>query len=1040
MSSHKRRLASIFLLTGAALALLGLIAVIVLRHARIRGALNGLPDPNLPPRVPVLGINVDLTQYDAGELNENLDLISRTGFVWLRQSFRWQDIEPQPGTYNWATYDALVEASAGRGLRIVAVLEQAPGWAASHPTALPEDLAHFSSFAAAVAARYASQIDVYQIWDEPNLSGGWGGIHPSAVRYAALLESAYWPIHHSDPDAFVLSAALAPTSETGPENISDILYLRALYEAGADRFFDGVAAKPYGFDAGHDDRTANPGALNFSRTILLREVMEQYGDIKKPLWISEFGWNALPQDWDGGESIWGQVTLEDQAENTIGAYHRALIEWPWTGAVILESWQPDAPHDDPRWGFALRGTDGTLSLTALAIQSHSGDFNTSLWPGVHSVNHELIAFSDSWSLSGLGADIGRDGNSAIDLTFTGDQLAVIARRGWYRGYLYVTVDGEPSALLPRDNRGAYLVLTSPDYTPATEVLPIASGDMDTTRRVHIEAEQGQDQWTVAGFAVGSKIPTTIYNAAIIGLGVLSIVLGFFAFMTGKRANWSAVTARSTPPPADKMPDVGQFLLAFAAALVMWLGAARTWGGGLLRRMGDGPSLLITTITAGLFYFSPWLLLTLIALVVLFVLIYSRPSFGVALVVFFAPYYMLPRPLFDRAFTMVEVISLLTLAAWAIHIAASYRENRFSWRDIYSKLTALDRAVILFAVISALSIAWSDLLGVAVTEFRQIILEPLILYLVLRTMRFSPRERWRIVDMLVLAGLIVSLIGLYEFATGIDIITAEEGSRRLRSVFGSPNSTALFLDRVIPVALAVALLGGSGDPRRRIAYGIAGSLMGIAFALTLSKGGLLLGLPAALALIVIAWFGWKGIVAVFAAGVLEILALVPLSRLPRFGSLTDFNSETSTTFFRLNLWKSTYNMLRDHPITGVGLDQFLYQYRGRYILPASWQEPNLSHPHNFLLDYWVRSGLVAVAAGIWMQVAFWRIAVHTAKVLRQSDRLIWALVIGLMASMAAFIGHGLVDAAHYAIDLAFIFALTLGVMFQLSQEVRDGSDH
>ena len=59
--------------------------------------------------------------------------------------------------------------------------------------------------------------------------------------------------------------------------------------------------------------------------------------------------------------------------------------------------------------------------------------------------------------------------------FAGDTLAVTVRRDHYRAYLYVTVDGEPSDTLPQDDRGAYLVLTSPDYQPHLETLPIASG-------------------------------------------------------------------------------------------------------------------------------------------------------------------------------------------------------------------------------------------------------------------------------------------------------------------------------------------------------------------------------------------------------------------------------------------------------------------------------------------------------------------------------------------------------------------------------------
>ena len=54
------------------------------------------------------------------------------------------------------------------------------------------------------------------------------------------------------------------------------------------------------------------------------------------------------------------------------------------------------------------------------------------------------------------------------------------------------------------------------------------------------------------------------------------------------------------------------------------------------------------------------------------------------------------------------------------------------------------------------------------------------------------------------------------------------------------------------------------------------------------------------------------------------------------------------------------MIANHPLRGVGLDGFLYAYRSRYVLPSAWEEPNLSHPHNLLLDAWTRLGLAGVA--------------------------------------------------------------------------------
>jgi O-antigen ligase len=149
--------------------------------------------------------------------------------------------------------------------------------------------------------------------------------------------------------------------------------------------------------------------------------------------------------------------------------------------------------------------------------------------------------------------------------------------------------------------------------------------------------------------------------------------------------------------------------------------------------------------------------------------------------------------------------------------------------------------------------------------------------------------------------------------------------------------------------------------------------------------------------------------------------------------------SGASFFRVNVWKSALLMIRDHPILGVGLDNFLYQYRGRYMFPDAWAEPMLSHPHNIVLDFAARLGLAGLAVGVWLQFAFWRVALPLRKL---RDPLNRALAIGLMASMADFLAHGLVDAAYFVSDLAFVFFMTLAIVQWLSlgaqAAVRDGA--
>ena len=130
------------------------------------------------------------------------------------------------------------------------------------------------------------------------------------------------------------------------------------------------------------------------------------------------------------------------------------------------------------------------------------------------------------------------------------------------------------------------------------------------------------------------------------------------------------------------------------------------------------------------------------------------------------------------------------------------------------------------------------------------------------------------------------------------------------------------------------------------------------------------------------------------------------------------------------------MIKDHPLLGVGLDNFLYQYRTRYVLPEAWQELDLSHPHNIVLDYWTRLGILGVAALIWLEGAFFVKGLRLYR--RLPDKSERALVLGLMASMVACLAHGLIDNSYFLVDLAFVFFLTMGVVASMSAQTEIAS--
>jgi len=257
--------------------------------------------------------------------------------------------------------------------------------------------------------------------------------------------------------------------------------------------------------------------------------------------------------------------------------------------------------------------------------------------------------------------------------------------------------------------------------------------------------------------------------------------------------------------------------------------------------------------------------------------------------------------------------------------------------------------------------------------------------------------------------------------------------------------------VVPVLIAVALWGG-GTPAsgqksevaarwwgrlkffadsffhspRRLFYAVALLPVGTALLLSLSRGAIVLGIPAALLVLgFLAGPSWRRATVIVL--VLGMLALIPLLRTPRFAGMFDFTG--GTTGFRFSLWHSAWGMVRDAPVLGVGPDNFLYAYRTRYVLPTAWEEFNLSHPHNVVMDFASRLGILGLGVFVWLQAIFWR---RSLPIRHDQDTMSRALALGVMGSMADFLGHGLVDASYFVIDLAFAFFFSLAIVTWLSE--------
>lgn len=1023
-------------------ALLGSLTTVFatrdLRDYQLRGYVDATQTTDLPYRIDRLGVNANLFQYSESELEQQLTWMQEAQVTWIRQFIYWDEFETTEGDFDWQALDLVIEYLEDYPqLHLIPVFMNSPEWARqnNNVTAPPDDPRTIIPFLRAFAERYGEQIDYYQIWDEPNLDDAWGLSDPQPAEYVALLAESYHAIHSADYQATVIAAALAPTTERGGQNIADTLYLQMMYDLNADAYFDAMAAKPYGFTSPPTERTTSFEMINFSRIILLREIMLANDDGEKALWASNWGWNSLHGDWDGQSSIWGEVSDGDRSDYTIAALERAEREWAWLGGMVLHHWQPNMEEDDPQWGFAIIDQDNQPTALWDALVAYNAPQYAS--NGLYHPQTPFARYSGIWTFGDLGADIGwlETSDSQLAFDFYGTDIALLLRQGDYFAFLYPQIDDVSTNATPNDADGnSYVLLRSEvignDGLRRNElnVIPIAHNLNIGEHTLTAVADRGWDRWALAGYAVSSGDLAQPYQQQIQIAWISTFTALIATIIAGYYLPWQSIYDRLRGVTA-RLNVVAQFGISILTSLALMLSLLMTWGVSephLFRRDLVEQGLLVI-LTGGLLVVKLPLLVAIVSLVIIFWLIYHHIEWGLFLTILYAPFFLFPIELYVYFFPMSELLILITTIAWGLRLLVRWAIERQSANSDYliqptAQWQLFDAMMLIWLGLGVIALFGSSQFSIAFTELRTLFIEPFLFYVIFRTLNLDANKLRQFIYIFVAAGIVVSVIGLVQYILGISIITAEEGTRRLASVYGSPNNVGLLLGRVIPFVLAAMLL----NYQRTVATIILGILL-ITLVLTQSVGSLLFGLPIGIITVLIATYGRKAMPSVgiiLIVGVVATLGLTQVSA--RFASLLDLSS--GTNFIRLRAWESTLEIISDNPMTGLGLDQFLYVYGGQYVRPDAIADPDLSHPHNILLDFWIRLGLLGVLWLITFMTLFWRQAIKTLIISSGTEKI---MVIGVMGAMGATIGHGMIDNSIYVNDLVYIFMLCVAIVAQLS---------
>ncbi|MBI4022517.1 MAG: O-antigen ligase family protein [Candidatus Andersenbacteria bacterium] len=408
--------------------------------------------------------------------------------------------------------------------------------------------------------------------------------------------------------------------------------------------------------------------------------------------------------------------------------------------------------------------------------------------------------------------------------------------------------------------------------------------------------------------------------------------------------------------------------------------------------------------------SIWLFL-LPALLLLGLLGQARYSAALVLLSALLPAYVLRLTVVGVPTNALE-LAIITVTLTGVIQPAVRRRWRYALARL-PRLPALLIALLLFAVLASALLSphprpsWGIVKGWVVV--------PLIFGWQVFAATFRPRTRRRVTAALLASSVAMALLGLSQ------VIAVPRG----RGIYDVPNSLAIFLTPLTVIAW--------WQTKRLVALILAAGLLATQSASALA---------AVLVTLALGFAVWPQRLTRSALASLVILAVLAASYLAATGRIAYFirpwfSQNHSSITVRLQLWSIAIALVREHPLRGLGLGVFepAYQQKlhDRFARYNSGRQPAkplaefvFRDPHNWVLSFWLNTGLLGLASFAGLNFWLLRCAMRRAR-----DHLSQALTLALISLLII----GLADTIYWKNDLAALHWLLLALLLHQGRANR-----
>jgi O-antigen ligase len=306
---------------------------------------------------------------------------------------------------------------------------------------------------------------------------------------------------------------------------------------------------------------------------------------------------------------------------------------------------------------------------------------------------------------------------------------------------------------------------------------------------------------------------------------------------------------------------------------------------------------------------------------------------------------------------------------------------------------------------------------------------------------SQSEFEKIVRIFMLVLALAGLYAFFQYMTGIEVLRPHRSLEmprpafqlRFRAIgfFNNPMTFGHSMALAFPMAFAYFVYSLKKQ-KNKLPFAILLVLgIGIGLFSSLTRGAYI---GAFAGLLLTTFLIKKRLVLLPVFGLLAVIGIAFLTNSEFFVRIHTIFQKTNSLLSRLEIWSAYFEMFKDHPIFGIGLDMG-YKFLPHYYELIGGKDNQIGHAHNTYLQFLATGGILCFLSFIAMNIKFLQSTIkgYHPKNLQQY------LLVGVAGSIGAFLVGGLTECNYIDSEVRFNYIFYLAIAATIIHKMQRGKN-